>query len=497
MRDFKKIMVANRGEIALRVIRSIQESGKIAVAVYSDADLHSPHVLLADEAYHIGESTAAESYLNISRIIETALFAKVDAIHPGYGFLSENSTFSKAVADSGMVFIGPDPRAIEMMGDKITSKKTVRSFNVPLLPGSEGPIESIEEGKELADKIGYPILIKASAGGGGKGMRIVHTKDDFVEMMERAVSEAKSAFGNGSVFIEKYISNPKHIEFQVLRDSFGNTVHVFERECSIQRRYQKVIEEAPSPVMDEKLRAAMGEAAINVAESCNYLGAGTVEFIFDENKDFYFLEMNTRLQVEHPVTEMISGIDLVKEQIRIAEGKPLSFKMEDLHINGHAIELRVYAEDPFNNFLPGVGELKTYRIPSGPGVRVDDGYTEGMKIPVFYDPMISKLIVHGNNRNEAIQRMLRVIKEYKITGVPTSLPFCEFVLNHKDFIDGTFTTSFVEKNWNPDEYKSNMNSEEASAALVAGLLFNETKTNSSVISTENQTMNYWKVNRKQ
>lgn len=497
MREFKKVLVANRGEIALRVIRSIQELGKTAVAIYSEVDESSPHVLMADEAYCIGPAVASESYLNISKIMEVAIKAKVEAIHPGYGFLSENSSFSQAVSEAGMVFIGPSPRSIELMGDKITSKQTVESYGVPLLPGSDGAIEDIKVGQDIANKIGYPVLIKASAGGGGKGMRIVHEPDHFKEQMERAVSEAKSSFGNGSVFVEKYITNPKHIEFQVLRDSHGNTVHVFERECSIQRRYQKVIEEAPSPVMDEALRNKMGDAAIKVAESCDYRGAGTVEFIFDESREFYFLEMNTRLQVEHPVTEMISGIDLVKEQIRIAEGYPISFEMKDLEINGHAIELRIYAENPFENFLPVTGKLETYKIPSGPGVRVDDGYYEGMDIPVYYDPMISKLIVHASDRGEAINRLLRVMKEYKITGVPTSLPFCRFVLQHEEFINGKFTTSFVDEYWNPDKFLEEYKSDEKGAALVAGYIFDQSFEKPTEIKPNNKSgVSTWKINRR-
>ncbi len=495
MKKFKKILVANRGEIALRVIRSIKESGRIAIAVYSDVDVNAPHVLAADEAYCLGSPVPAESYLNIAKILQIAKKSAADAIHPGYGFLSENETFAKAVADAGITFIGPGIEAIRIMGDKIMSKKTVKGYHVPMLSGTEGAILNLDDGKKMADAIGYPVLIKASAGGGGKGMRIVHAPDDFKEQMDRAVSEATSAFGNGAVFIEKYITNPKHIEFQILSDSHGNTVHLFERECSIQRRYQKVIEEAPSAVLDNELRQRMGEAAVNVAKSCNYLGAGTVEFILDEQRNFFFLEMNTRLQVEHPVTEMISGIDLVKEQISIAEGNPLSFSQSDLSINGHSLEVRVYAEEPFENFLPVTGTFKKYRIPSGPGIRVDDGYSEGMEMPVYYDPMIAKLIVHGHDRSEAISRMLRAIDEYQIEGIPTSLPFCQFVLTHDEFIQGNFTTSFVEKNWK-SERPVLQESDEKKAAFVAALIYDQLHKKKEVATTSDSQLNPWKINRR-
>lgn len=494
MSEFRKILIANRGEIALRIIRSVQEMGKKAIAVYSEVDLHSPHAKKADEAYCIGAAPASKSYLDIEKIIAVAKKAKADAIHPGYGFLSENSLFAKAVKEAGMVFIGPSEHSIQLMGDKISSKQAVAEFNVPLLPGSAEAIDDIKTGIELAEKIGYPVLIKASAGGGGKGMRIVYKHEEFKDQMERAVSEAKSAFGDGRVFLEKYIVNPKHIEFQILRDNHGNTVHVFERECSIQRRYQKVIEEAPSMVLTEDLRNEMGLAAVNTAISCDYSGAGTVEFIFDQDRNFYFLEMNTRLQVEHPVSEMISGLDLVKEQISIAEGKKLSFKQQDLTINGHALEIRVYAEDPLDNFMPDTGKLTKYRIPSGPGVRVDDGYEEDMEVSVYYDPMIAKLVVHAPNRNEAIERMLRAIKEYEITGVKTSLGFCEFVLKHEDFKNGSFTTAFVENNWSPEKI-TDEDSNEMFAALIAAFDLNTTSQQKTVhekVVHENN----WLKNRK-
>lgn len=465
----KKILVANRGEITLRIMRSASEMGITTVAIYSEADRVAPFVSFADEAILIGPPPSSESYLQIDAIIEKARELGVDAIHPGYGFLSENSLFATKVEQAGMIFIGPSPESIEVMGDKLAAKKAVSVSDIPLVPGTEGEVTNKQEAKKIAESIGFPILIKASAGGGGKGMRVVEGADQLDEQMERAISEAKSAFGDGSVFIEKYITSPKHIEIQIIGDKHGNIVHLFERDCSIQRRHQKVIEEAPSSVLNDNLRSEMGQAAINVAKACGYYGAGTVEFIVDENLDYYFLEMNTRLQVEHPVTEMITGIDLVKEQIHIAEGKKLSFSQNDVKINGHAIEVRVYAEDPSNNFLPDVGRLVSYQRPMGPGIRVDDGYEEGMEIPIYYDPMISKLITYGKDRNEAIDRMRRAIKEYVITGVQTTLPFCEFALKHKEFATGKFTTKFIEQYFKPEKIKPNLDNEEMRIAALIGL----------------------------
>ncbi|MDX1629726.1 MAG: acetyl-CoA carboxylase biotin carboxylase subunit, partial [Fulvivirga sp.] len=416
MAKIKKLLVANRGEIALRILRTAKEMGIATVAVFSEADRNALHVRHADEAVCIGPPASSESYLRIDKIIDVCKKLNVDAIHPGYGFLSENAEFAKQVTAHGIIFIGPSPEAISVMGSKLAAKAAVSKYDVPLVPGTDEAISDVQEAKKIAKEIGYPILIKASAGGGGKGMRIVEDEKDFSEQMDRAVSEAKSAFGDGAVFIEKFITSPKHIEFQILGDQHGNVVHLFERECSIQRRHQKVIEEAPSAVMTPEKRKAMGEAAIGVAKACNYYGAGTVEFIVDDKLNFYFLEMNTRLQVEHPVTEEITRLDLVKEQIKIAEGEKLSFKQEDLTFFGHAVELRVYAEDPTNNFLPDIGKLKTYNRPEGPGVRVDDGFEEGMSIPIHYDPMIAKLVTYGESREVAIKRMLRAIDEYDISG---------------------------------------------------------------------------------
>lgn len=475
-KKIQKILIANRGEIALRIIRSAKEAGIKTVAIFSEADRNALHVKQADEAVCVGAPPSAQSYLLGDKIIETAQQLGADAIHPGYGFLSENANFAQKVGEAGLIFIGPSPEAIEIMGSKLAAKKAVSKFDIPMVPGTDHAIEDLPKAKELAKKIGYPILIKASAGGGGKGMRIVESENDFEEQMSRAVSEAKSAFGDGAVFIEKYITSPRHIEIQVLGDVHGNMLYLFERECSIQRRHQKVIEEAPSAIVTPEMRRAMGNAAVRVARACNYHGAGTVEFIVDENHDFYFLEMNTRLQVEHPVTEEITGLDLVKLQIAVAEEKPLEFKQEDLQINGHSIEVRVYAEDPKNNFLPDIGKLITYKRPQGPGIRVDDGFEEGMEIPIYYDPMIAKLIVHGANRTEAINRMLRAIDEYKISGIETTLDFCRFVLQHEAFVSGNFDTKFVEKYFNPDELAANSENNEALAAILATYIFKNHKT---------------------
>lgn len=467
----KKIIVANRGEIAMRVMRTCKEMGIKTVAVFSEADRMSPHVRFADEAICIGPAASNQSYLCGDKIIEVAKKLGVDGIHPGYGFLSENADFSQAVSEAGIIFIGPRPHAIRVMGNKLAAKEAARIYNIPLVPGTESAVSDIEEAKSVAREIGYPILIKASAGGGGKGMRIVERDEDLDEQMGRAVSEALNAFGDGSVFIEKYVSSPRHIEIQILADAHGNVIHLFERECSVQRRHQKVIEEAPSVILTPEIREAMGKCACDVARSCDYLGAGTCEFIFDEQNNFYFLEMNTRLQVEHPVTELITGVDLVRQQILIAMGQPLSIKQEDLKINGHAIQLRVYAEDPSNNFLPSIGKLQTYRAPKGVGVRVDDGYEEGMDIPIYYDPMIAKLITYGKDRNEAIARIIRAIDEYEIDGPSTTLPFGTFAFKHEAFVSGNFDTHFVKKHFSPEKLEQGTEEEaKVAAMLIAQLL---------------------------
>lgn len=471
MRKIHKILVANRGEIALRVMRTAREMGIQTVAVYSEADRNAPHVRFADEAVCIGPPPSAQSYLLMDKLIEISLQMGVDAIHPGYGFLSENAVFSRKVSEAGLIFIGPSPESIEMMGSKLSAKLAAKRYNIPLVPGTEEAISDIAAAKQRAAEIGYPVLIKASAGGGGKGMRLVHHEEEFEEQMHRAISEAQAAFGDGAVFIEKFVTAPRHIEIQVLGDKHGNIIHLFERECSIQRRHQKVIEEAPSAVLTPEIRAAMGKCAVDVARACNYYGAGTVEFIVNDKLEFYFLEMNTRLQVEHPVTEMITGVDLVRQQILVAEGHALAIRQEDLQIKGHAIEVRVCAEDPANNFLPDIGTLHTYVRPQGPGIRVDDGFEQGMDIPIYYDPMIAKLIVHAEDRNKAIAKMLRAIGEYQITGIQTTLGFCTYVLNHDAFISGQFDTKFVEKYFTPEVLQSaNRPEEERVAAALAAFL---------------------------
>ena len=463
----RKILVANRGEIALRIMKTARRMGIRTVAVFSKADRNAPHVKFADEAVFIGESPSNESYLAGEKIIKVAKELSVDGIHPGYGFLSENAGFAEEVEKNGIIFIGPGSKAIKIMGSKLAAKEAVKKYDIPMVPGVDEAITNVEEAKAIAGKIGFPILIKASAGGGGKGMRIVEKEKDLQSQMQRAISEAESAFGDGSVFIEKYIGSPRHIEIQVLADTHGNIVHLFERECSIQRRHQKVVEEAPSTVLTPEIRREMGEAAVLVAKACDYVGAGTVEFLLDEEKNFYFLEMNTRLQVEHPVTEFITGKDLVELQIRIARGEKLGIRQNKLEIKGHALELRVYAEDPTDDFLPSVGRLDRYRTPSGEGIRLDDGFEEGMEVPIFYDPMLAKLITYGKNREEAIQLMIKAINKYEVEGVKTTLPFGKFVFEHEAFRSGNFDTHFVQNHFSPEELRSAAEEEARLAALIA------------------------------
>ena len=477
-----KILVANRGEIALRVMRTARAMGIGTVAVYSEADRHAPHVKYADEAVLLGPAPSSESYLVMDKVIAAAKSTGADGIHPGYGFLSENSEFANKIAAEGIIFIGPGQKAIETMGSKLAAKDAVRAYDIPMVPGIDEAITDPKKAKVIAKEIGFPILIKASAGGGGKGMRVVESEDVLEEQMNRAISEALSAFGDGSVFIEKYISSPRHIEIQVLADSHGNVVHLFERECSIQRRHQKVVEEAPSAVLTAQLRERMGEAAIKVAKSCNYEGAGTVEFLLDSDNNFYFLEMNTRLQVEHPVTEYITGVDLVAEQIKVARGEKLSFTQDDLKIKGHAVELRIYAEDPLNDFLPSIGILETYIRPIGEGVRVDDGYEQGMEIPIYYDPMIAKLITYADTRTAAIQKMKQAIADYKIVGLETTLPFGKFVMENEQFISGDIDTHFVKKYYSPEALLKGQNVEKALAAEIAIKYYQEQKNKLSVTS---------------
>ena len=462
----QKILVANRGEIALRIMRTIRKMGIQSVAVYSEADRNAPHVLFADEAVCLGPAPSNQSYLNGDKIIAFCKELGVDAIHPGYGFLSENAVFAQKVEDAGLNFIGPSPAAMRIMGSKLAAKECVSHYNIPMVPGIDKAIEDVQVAIEIANKVGYPVLIKASAGGGGKGMRIVEKSSDMKEQLERAISEAKAAFGDGAVFIEKYVSSPRHIEVQVVADKYGNIIHGFERECSIQRRHQKVIEETPSSVITPELREQIGEAAVMVAKSCNYSSTGTVEFLMDEKMNFYFLEMNTRLQVEHAVSEMITGLDLVEEQIKIARGEKLSITQKDLVLNGHAIELRVCAEDPLNNFLPSIGTLTKYIKPVGEGIRVDDGYEAGMDVSIYYDPLIAKLVVHGKTRTEAIQKMLQAIKEYKIEGVATTLAFGTFVFEHEAFLTGKFDTHFVKKYYTPEKIKEKQKANAEIAAIV-------------------------------
>ena len=476
-------------------MRTCRERGISTVAVFSDADRFAPHVRFADEAYGIGPAASALSYLVQDRILEAALGAGADAIHPGYGFLSENAAFAEACAAARLVFIGPPASAIRAMGDKTAARAIMEKAGVPMAPGTLDAVDDLNEGARVAREIGYPVLIKAAAGGGGKGMRVVHEEAEFARSMEAARREAAAAFGDGRVFIEKYISHPRHIEFQVLADSFGHTVHLFERECSIQRRHQKVVEEAPSSVLTPDLRERMGAAAVEAARACGYVNAGTVEFLVDADLNYYFMEMNTRLQVEHPVTEGITGLDLVAEQLRIAAGEPLGYSQADLAVHGHSIEVRVYAEDPANGFLPSPGILTRHRPPSGFGVRVDAGVDEGGRVEIHYDPMISKLTTWGRTRNEAIDRMERAIDEYEIAGVETTLPFCRFVMGHEAFRSGRFSTHFVADHFSPERLVGSGDDIEALAA--AALLLHLRSTGSpSVKPPERAPESLWRLRRR-
>ena len=444
---FKKVLIANRGEIAIRVMRACRELEVESIAVYSDADKNSLFAKYADEAYNIGESSPAKSYLNIDRIIDVALKSKAEAIHPGYGFLAENSLLGEECEKHDIKLIGPSGRVIEEMGSKITSKKLMKKAGVPVIPGASKGIDNVDEASRMAELIGYPVIIKASAGGGGIGMRTVYEEDELVRAIESTRSVAASAFGDSTVYVEKYVEEPRHIEFQILADEHGNTIHVADRECSIQRRHQKLIEEAPSPIMTDELRAEMGETAVKAASSIGYTNAGTVEFIYSDG-EFYFLEMNTRIQVEHPITEVVTGVDLVKEQIKIASGREVCCTQDDISVRGHAIECRINAEDPLNDFAPNPGKITGYRSPGGNGVRVDSGVYNNYTIPPFYDSMISKLIVWGRTRNEAIARMQRALSEYIILGVKTTIPFHKSMMSNQQFRDAKLHTHFV------DQYKN-------------------------------------------
>jgi acetyl-CoA carboxylase biotin carboxylase subunit len=489
-----KILVANRGEIALRVMKTCKAMGIKTVAIYSEADKNTPFVKFADEAICVGPPPSSESYLLGDKILQICKDLNVEGVHPGYGFLSENADFTRKATEAGITFIGPSPKAMELMGNKLAAKETVKKYGIPMVEGVDEAIVDVEKSLAKAKEIGFPILVKAAAGGGGKGMRVVEKAEEFVEQMNLAISEAESSFGDGSVFIERYVGSPRHIEIQVLADTHGNTVHLFERECSIQRRHQKVIEEAPSVILTPQLREAMGKAACDVAKSCNYVGAGTVEFLYEKG-EFFFLEMNTRLQVEHPVTEMITGLDLVEQQIKVARGEKLAFTQDDLKINGHSLEVRVYAEDPQNNFLPDIGTLEVYKRPTGEGVRVDDGFEEGMEIPIYYDPMISKLIVHAPTREEAIEKMTKAIGDYDIVGIKTTLDFCKFTINHAAFKSGDFDTHFVPQYFSDTSVMDNTDKNMQEIAAVMANYFVEA--NSEKASYEaSANFNSWSTNRK-
>ena len=467
---FRKLLIANRGEIACRVIRASREMKIPTVAVYSDADEDALHVRMADEAYHIGPAPSNESYLRWERILDVARRSGADAIHPGYGFLSENADFVRNVADAGLTFIGPPPEAMEAMGGKISARKIAISAGVPVVPGTTEPLKSYDQARETAGTFGYPVMLKASAGGGGKGMRLVTDEGELRSALEAAQSEALASFGDDAVYIEKAIVRPRHIEIQVFSDTHGNHVHLGERECSIQRRHQKVIEEAPSPINSPELREKMGECAVMVARAVDYVGAGTVEFLVsDIDRSFYFLEMNTRLQVEHPVTELVTGIDLVREQIRVAAGERLSFTQDDVKLTGHAIECRVYAEDPENGFLPSPGRITRLRLPQGPGVRDDGGIYEGAEVSIYYDPMISKFAVYGRDRDQAIDRMRRALREYEVGGIKTTLPFFREVMEDAEFIDGKLDTAFISR-FNERRRDESHDQVSADIALIAAAL---------------------------
>ena len=489
----KKILIANRGEVAVRVIRTCREMGIATVAVYSEADRLALHTRMADEAYFIGPPPSTESYLVQEKIIEVAKKSGADAIHPGYGFLAENADFADLVTQEGLIFIGPPASAIRLMGDKTAARRRMREAGVSIVPGTEGAIKDDQEAFEVAEKLGYPVLIKAVAGGGGKGMRVVRGPEELESALRAARSESRSAFGNPAIYIEKYLEKPRHIEFQILADNYGQVIHLGERECSIQRRYQKVIEEAPSSLLDPSLREEMGEAAVRAAKAAGYRNAGTIEFLMDKAKNYYFLEMNTRLQVEHPVTEMVTGIDLVKEQIKIASGERLSLKQEDIQIRGHAIECRIYAEDPANDFMPSTGRIDYLRSPAGFGIREDSGIFEGWEISLYYDPLMSKLIAWGGDRQEAICRMRRALEEYQISGVKTTIPFCTRVMKNENFIKGDFDTHFIEKEMGDLGKEDGELEEIAAIAAVLFQLQNKAQKKISIADSKKQGVSNWKI----
>lgn len=491
---FKRILIANRGEIAIRVINAAKALNIQTVAIYHEVDKNSLHTQSADFAYEVKGSTPKDAYLDISQILEIADISKSEAIHPGYGFLSENAKFSQACDLAGIKFIGPKPKAIELMGNKTKAREIMQNANVPVVPGTKDRIEDIKAAKTIAKEIGYPILLKAAAGGGGKGMRLVENENDFEDSFNAASREALKAFGDDTVYMEKYILNPKHIEIQVIADSHGNYVHLAERDCSIQRRHQKVIEEAPSTILDDELRNKMGEVAINAAKAVDYVNAGTIEFLVDIDKNFYFLEMNTRLQVEHPVSEIITNIDLAKEQIRVAAGLPLSFKQKDIKIQGHALEVRIYAEDALNNFMPDIGKIRYMRNPSGPGVRIDTGIEWGDEVGLHFDPMLSKLITWGKDRNEAIDRMIAALSSYEIIGFKTIIPFLKSVINDNKFRNEYFDTGFLDKNYDFSSLKEEKENKELLAVAISAFAYNNDR-NKKIISKRNTKLKNWKVNR--
>jgi acetyl-CoA carboxylase biotin carboxylase subunit len=492
---FKKILIANRGEIAIRITRACRELGIGSVAVFSDADRDSLHVFLADEAYHIGPSPSKESYLNYRKIIEVATLAGADAIHPGYGFLSENTTFARACKEAGITFIGPTVENIEAMGDKLSAKALMKKAGVPTVPGSDGGVETVEEATKIVERVGLPVIIKASAGGGGKGMRVVRKMDELESAFRACRSEGQNYFANPTVYIEKFVNDPKHIEIQVFGDTHGNHVHLFERECSVQRRHQKIIEESPSPSVPQEVRLRMGEVSVAAAKQINYVGAGTIEFIFDnQTKDFYFMEMNTRLQVEHPITEIVTGYDLVKEQIYVAAGKTLSFKQADIKQKGHAIEARICAEDPVT-YKPHPGVIRACRHPQGPFMRVDSYAYPGYEVPIYYDPMIAKVITWGENREEAIDRMQRALTEFVLTGIKTNIVLHKTILDHPKFRDGSYTTQFIEKNFEVIEPLMFSQIEDPVFLIAAAITaYNDRK--SKDVRQLNYTSNWKRISRK-
>ncbi|MCB1150228.1 acetyl-CoA carboxylase biotin carboxylase subunit [bacterium] len=470
-RKITKVLVANRGEIAVRVMQGLKEMGIGTVAVYSEADRTALHVLTADEAYPIGPAPAAQSYLVQEKLLEVCRISGADAVHPGYGFLSENAAFSQACADAGLVFIGPPPETIHLMGNKLAARRKIMQSGVPVIPGTEEAVRDAATAKAAAAEIGYPVLLKAAAGGGGKGMRVVHAEAEIDAALRQTMGEAKASFGDDAVFVERFITNPKHIEVQVLGDGKGNAVHVFERECSVQRRHQKVIEESPSPSLTPELRAEICAAAVRTAESVDYLGAGTVEFILSDKGEFFFLEMNTRLQVEHPITELVTGTDLVRAQVRIARGEGLPYRQEDLRQHGWAIEFRIYAEDPSKGFLPALGRISSHIAPTGPGVRVDSGIYEGFDVPIHYDPLLAKLIVWGEDRAQAIARGKRALTEYTLHGPGHNIDFHLWALDRTRFLDGSYTTNFIDERFDPAEFQDPLPDADREALLTAAALF--------------------------